>query len=140
MFLDNLEQLMKERKWNKRTLARESGVPYTTIDGFYKKGSDNTKLSTLLKIASALDVSIDRLVGGEDFSVSEKEKKIICAYRNNPEMQGAVDKLLGVRESTKVVVYRAAYSEDRHPDGFEELTVDEYEKLKRAPDTDDDLM
>ena len=44
---DKLDLLMKERNINKADLARESGVPYTTIDGFYKKGSENAKLSTL---------------------------------------------------------------------------------------------
>ncbi|MFR4578427.1 MAG: helix-turn-helix domain-containing protein [Clostridium fessum] len=33
---DKLDILMKERNISKADLARESGVPYTTIDGFYK--------------------------------------------------------------------------------------------------------
>ena len=37
---EKLDLLMKEKNINKATLARESGVPYTTIDGFYKKGSN----------------------------------------------------------------------------------------------------
>lgn len=36
-FTDKLDLLMKEKKINKAELARESGVPYTTIDGFIKK-------------------------------------------------------------------------------------------------------
>ena len=44
---NKLDLLMKERNINKAELARESGIPYTTIDGFYKKGSENAKLSTL---------------------------------------------------------------------------------------------
>ena len=39
-----------------------SGIPYTTIDGFYKKGSDNIKLSTLKKLAECLNCSLDYLV------------------------------------------------------------------------------
>ena len=38
---DKLDFLMLDRNINKAELARESGVPYTTIDGFYKKGSEN---------------------------------------------------------------------------------------------------
>lgn len=64
-FLDMLNQLMKEKGLNKSTLSQLSGVPYTTIDGFYKKGYENAKISTVRKIASALDVSLDYLVGAE---------------------------------------------------------------------------
>ena len=32
----------------------------------------------------------------EFFTVSEKEKKLVLAYRSHPEMQSAVDKLLGI--------------------------------------------
>lgn len=53
---DKLDILMNERNMNKADLARESGVPYTTIDGFYKKGSDNAKLSTLKNYANILAV------------------------------------------------------------------------------------
>lgn len=58
---DKLDSLMKERNINKAELARESGVPYTTIDGFYKKGSDNAKLSTLKKLCSYFNCSLDYL-------------------------------------------------------------------------------
>ena len=34
---DKLDLLMKNKNINKAELARASGVPYTTIDGFYKK-------------------------------------------------------------------------------------------------------
>ena len=98
MFLDNLDRLMKARKINKNILARESGIPYTTIDGFYKKGCDNVKLSTLVKIAAYFGVSLDYLINGEITALSAHEKAVISAYRNNPGMQGAVDKLLGVEE------------------------------------------
>lgn len=51
-FTDRLEYLMKKNGIkNKSELARVSDIPYTTIDGFYKKGSDNIKLSTLRKLA-----------------------------------------------------------------------------------------
>lgn len=58
---DKLDLLMKEKNINKAELARESGVPYTTIDGFYKKGSENAKLSTLKKLCAYFDCSLDFL-------------------------------------------------------------------------------
>ena len=64
-FLDRLDDLMAEKNLSRSKLAKVSGVPYTTIDGFYKKGYENAKLSTIRKLATALDVSIDDLVVGK---------------------------------------------------------------------------
>ena len=62
-FLERLEYLMKKHGIkNNSELSKLSGVPYTTIDGFYKKGYDNVKLSTLRKLSACLDCSIDYLV------------------------------------------------------------------------------
>ena len=58
-FLTKLDKLMKDRNINKNQLSKESGVPYTTIDGFYKKGTDNIKLSTLKKLAAYFECSLD---------------------------------------------------------------------------------
>ena len=61
-FLEKLDYMMEKLSLNKRKLSISSGVPYTTIDAFYKKGYENTKISTIRKIASALNVSLDYLV------------------------------------------------------------------------------
>ena len=37
------------------------------------------------------------------FAVSDKEKDLILAYRNNPGMQSAVDKLLGIEDGKKTI-------------------------------------
>jgi len=68
-FLEKLDYLMKKKGLNKSKLSKLSGVPYTTIDGFYKKGYENTKISTIQKIALALDVSLDYLA---DDSISDE--------------------------------------------------------------------
>ena len=85
---DKLDLLMKERNINKADLARESGVPYTTIDGFYKKGSENAKLSTLKKLCTYFNCTLDYLaddavddspttiaahLDGDDFTEDELE-------------------------------------------------------------------
>lgn len=62
---DKLDILMNERNMNKADLARESGVPYTTIDGFYKKGSDNAKLSTLKKLCKYFGCTLDYLAADD---------------------------------------------------------------------------
>lgn len=61
-FLEKLDYMMSKLNINKSKLADLSSVPYTTIDSFYKKGYENTKLSTIKKLASALNVSLDYLI------------------------------------------------------------------------------
>ena len=65
-FLEKLDSLMSEMSINKAELSRISGVPYTTIDGFYKKGYENAKISTIRKIARALGTSLDYLAWDDD--------------------------------------------------------------------------
>ena len=92
---DKLDLLMKERNiTSKAELARESGVPYTTIDGFYKKGSDNAKLSTLKKLCAYFGCSLDYLADdtvsdephtmaahfdGDEYTEEELKKNKECA-------------------------------------------------------------
>ena len=45
-FLEKLDLLMSERGLNRRSLAEASGVPYTTIIGFYSKGYEGARMST----------------------------------------------------------------------------------------------
>lgn len=61
-FLEKLDYMMSVEQINKRGLSALSGVPYTTIDGLYKKGFENTKMQTIKKLAAALGVSLDYLM------------------------------------------------------------------------------
>ena len=57
--LEKLDHLMKINGLNKHTLAIKSGIPYTTIDGWYKKGYDKMKLDTLKKLSRFFGVSLN---------------------------------------------------------------------------------
>lgn len=87
-FLDRLRDLSKKKGiMNNMQLSKASGVPYTTIDGFYRVGYDNAKLSTLRKLAEALDCTLEYLVNGtsedvEDTLVTEDEmQRLVIPYR-----------------------------------------------------------
>lgn len=86
-FLSKLELLMKEKNIdNINQLSKETGIPYTTIDGFYKKGTENIKLSTLRKLADYFDCSLDYLT---DDKITERNanKKIytLAAHHDGDE-------------------------------------------------------
>lgn len=58
-FLNKLDSLMEEKKLNKSSLSKACGIPYTTIDGWYKKGYEGLKLTTLRKLSDFFGVSLD---------------------------------------------------------------------------------
>lgn len=59
--IDKLELLMSERGLDKAALSRDTGIPYTTVDGFWKKGTENIKRSSLLKLTRYFDCTLDYL-------------------------------------------------------------------------------
>lgn len=90
-FLEKLNFLMESKKINKNILSKESGIPYTTIDGFYKKGYQNAKLTTIKKLCDYFDVTLDYLMRDdvtdtnygkpENFSISKEEMHLLQKYR-----------------------------------------------------------
>ena len=65
LLTEKLEILMKEQRLNKRLLAHESGIPYTTITSLFSKGYENAKLSTLKGLANFFGVTLDSLCRDE---------------------------------------------------------------------------
>ena len=96
---DKLDLLMKERNINsKAELARESGVPYTTIDGFYKKGSDNAKLSTLKKLCTYFGCSLDYLA---DDTVSDEPQTMAAHFDGDEYTEEELDEIKAFAEFVK---------------------------------------
>lgn len=73
--IDKVQKLMKERGIkNNRQLSIKSGIPYSTIDGFYRKGTDSVRRPTLIKLAQTLDCSLDYLVDDDCLDVRPPER------------------------------------------------------------------
>lgn len=79
MFLDRLSALMQEKGLNKMQLSKQSGIPYTTIDGLYKKGYEHVQLSTLEKLSAFFGVSIDYLCRSDE--EIEEQRRIASLFR-----------------------------------------------------------
>lgn len=104
MFLDNLERLIKARGLNNHSFSQQSGIPYMTIKNFWEKGCDNVKLTTLKKIADFFGVSLDYLIFGNEYlnaniNITKDEQNLVLAYRNHPEMQPAINKMLDIEDN-----------------------------------------
>lgn len=68
-----LKEIRKERKLSVPALSKLSGVPIRTIEDLEKR--DDGRISTLMKLADALNVSLDELCYTErHLKQSEKEQ------------------------------------------------------------------
>lgn len=86
--LEKLDALKEAKGVNNAALAREAGIPATTIYGLYEKGYANMKLSTLEALSNYFGVSLDYLAKDDGESpvnvssgFSADEMRLIAAYR-----------------------------------------------------------
>lgn len=68
-FVCNINRIMYEKGWTIRKLSEESNVPYDTIKKLVSGKINNPRLCNSLKIANALDCSLDYLLGREHYCV-----------------------------------------------------------------------
>jgi len=63
MLAKNIKKLRKHKKLSQDKLARLADIPYNTLVKLESGKSKNPTLETLSKLADALEISIDTLVG-----------------------------------------------------------------------------
>lgn len=104
-FLDKLDYLMKKNNLNKKRLSDQSGIPYSTIDGFYKQSYNNIKLSTFKKLCDYFGVTMDCMARDEvseieyynpqkkSLHITPEEELLVKCYRAADDL----DKTLALR-------------------------------------------
>lgn len=104
MFYDNLASACAQKNTKIATVVKECGGAIGSIDG-WKKGAI-PRSDIVVKIALRLNVTTDYLLLGRiceqpmQFQ-TPKEQQILAAYKAHPELQPAIDKLLGIEEETE---------------------------------------
>ncbi len=63
MLAQNIKKLRKQHKLSQEELARKADITYSTLIKIESGANKNPTINTLQKIADALKVSIDGLVG-----------------------------------------------------------------------------
>ena len=63
MYLKNLVTNRKQKNWSQEKLAVESGISYNTIIKIERGGIKNPKIETVIKLADALGITLDELIG-----------------------------------------------------------------------------
>ena len=127
-FTDKLDSLMKQNKLNKSTLSKACGIPYTTIDGWYKKGCSDLKVSSLKKLTSYFGLSLDYWLDDEYEETKKspepegledgKYQKVVIALTNLLESAGWLDASGDISDEDRRFILSVssmlnAYFEDR---------------------------
>ena len=82
-FRKNVDMYISEKDITLREVAEIADMPFDTLKNFLYKDSVDCKLSTAVKLARALNVSIDELIGAETINEVSRESIAIC--RNLPD-------------------------------------------------------
>ncbi|MBU2019066.1 MAG: helix-turn-helix transcriptional regulator [Bacteroidetes bacterium] len=69
-FEKRLAELRKEKKLSQNDLAQKAGI-HANILGRYERGEAKPSIDVAMKLAEALEVSLDFLVGKEDIQVDQ---------------------------------------------------------------------
>lgn len=59
--LEKIDYLCNEFHLSRRQFSIKSGIPYTTIDGLFKRGYEGVRLSTFISICDFFQVTMDSM-------------------------------------------------------------------------------
>lgn len=83
--LQRIRELLKLNRWSIYKLAKESGVPYSSLNNCFLRNTCPT-VSTLEKLCAGLGISLSDFFNFKenplrDTSLSEDEQNLLSAYR-----------------------------------------------------------
>lgn len=134
--MNRLAELRKEKNLSMKETAVRLHLPYTTYVS-YEKGDREPNSEILIKLADFYNTTVDFILGvskstqNNDLKLSNHEKKLVISYREHPEMQLSVDRLLGIEEEKVHIIPIAARNGNNKP---LKLTDSELEARKKLPD------
>lgn len=82
-FRKNLFKYVEDKEITLSQISEASDIPFSTLDSFLYGKTNNVRIDKVVKLARALDVSIDELVGAGTIDPITKESLNIC--RDLPE-------------------------------------------------------
>lgn len=103
-YISRIKEIKAQKKMTTDKLSEISGVPLGTLTKILAGVSDSVKLSNIVAIAEALEVSLDYLVLGYEpeggiYSLSDGERRLVERYRALDERgRGLVDAVISKEE------------------------------------------
>ena len=80
---ENLKNYILDNYKSLRNFVKTSGidVPYSTIDGIFKRGIGSASIDNVFKICDALGISADALIEGKIIPKADYGKKIVDVHQ-----------------------------------------------------------
>ena len=154
MGLEKINQIRKELGISVEELSKKSGVPMGTLSKITAGITTNPNLSTVRAISDALGCTLDDFADKDlthtpaatDAGAGTESRLLSNFHSLNEEGQ---EKLVDLSEdlvssgrykkADTVRVFRAARSSDNTPPGYVDMPAARLQKLRDAPESDDDL-
>lgn len=141
---DILKSKRKELNLSQKEVADYVGVSEATVSRWESGNIANMGRDKIALLSEILKISPSVIAGYADindfeipFILTKEEKELITAYRNKPEMQSAVNTLLGIsNNSQKTVEYPMAARTNAKKI---KLSAQEVESLKKAKEYNEDI-
>ena len=124
MNIESFKRIKKEKGINNYEIHKRSGVLESTLSEFERGKHTDLRISTLIKIADALDVTLDELVGRSEGWNLTQGICIACAWM-----------IKNHNESTMVVDMLASMHITKERMQQEHVADDDYEILSKAMDS-----
>lgn len=121
-FLERLDSLLDERDMNKNQLANATGIPVSTVYGWYKKGYSSITLPSLLKLSEFFKCSMEYLVNGNSASSDQPSSAALDLARKYDRLN----------EYSKKVITALVELELKRPDSYASETA-RFNKMSELP-------
>ena len=132
-----LNKMLEQKNMSKYSLAKESGVPLSTIMDICNEKSSISKCSslTIYKIAKTLNISMESLVEDELSKKALPERTTFDVYKSNVchlvKFKGDIDFMLDVFKSDEI---RTLYNRKWYAEAFYLLAMVDYlSRLNNIP-------
>lgn len=100
-FYQILSDIMEQRNLKIADVARMCNIADSTVRSIMSRKQKTVALDVAFKLSDGLNVSLEVLNGSKPkennkITINDKEERLITAYRNNPDMQPAINKMLDI--------------------------------------------
>ncbi len=137
-----IKDLRESKGMSQQELAEKVGFKTASAVNKIELGLRDINQSKIKAFAEALGTTSCYLLDGKEtskdfvssFALTEREKALVIAYREHPDMQKSVDRLLGIEPEEKLyIIEKAARNGDNSPLVVTDSKLKELKNLPEVP-------